>query len=682
MEYSLYYLNKQANLNNLQISELIDKLNLIGFEVDDIFEEPLVTNPLLNDTRLLIEIPSNRQDLLNEKLFLKEISTIFSLKTYDLWKSVKTNYNFLLDEYAEKYTEQSIKKINSNLNDILVYKFKLENCFNKMTPLWIQQKLQNRGISATNSINDFLNLIVFEYGSTIIEEIVGSSGHEIFVKRLNTIENFQNISLFPGTIVIKDKEGNILSALGYINFDEGNSSTKGEIALETIFYDIYENPSKLKTINTKLSFKHLRGTFIENFKVSLKRLLTLLEFYNPDLILEDIYISDNFERESKKNQTIKLSKNLMEQVLNIKKFDFDIFKKAGLRIIGETKSSFYVQVANFRKDLSREIDLVEEYSRFIGYKNFQEILPQKALTYNSRRLENYKKIKDFFINYGFNEVFTNSLVNSNLKTNSFSLNLKNPLNKEINTLRTSMFPRLFEVMVLNLKSGFNNCNFFEMGRVFKISENKIIEQDKLSGIFQSKFLSTNKKDDLDWFKIKGFFEMFLSVFGYRNIEISTIQQKTTYFHPTRSIQFKINKKVLGSFGEVNPMVEEFRGIKTPIYLFEFNLGYFKNWRMKNDIKTYNEYSKYPSITRDLSLVFDKKISFSDVKIKIQDEVNYLKSVNFFDIYFDLDNLETVNLGIRLEFQVQDRTLTANEIDHEIITLEKSLIETYKVEIRN
>ena len=159
MEYSLYYLNKQANLNNLQINELIDKLNLIGFEVDDIFEESLVTNPLLNDTRLLIEIPSNRQDLLNEKLFLKEISTIFSLKTYDLWKSVKTNYSFLLYEYAEKYSEQSIKKINSNLNDILVYKFKLENCFNKMTPLWIQQKLQNRGIFATNSINDFLNLI-------------------------------------------------------------------------------------------------------------------------------------------------------------------------------------------------------------------------------------------------------------------------------------------------------------------------------------------------------------------------------------------------------------------------------------------------------------------------------------------------------------------------------------------
>ena len=89
MEYSLYYLNKQANLNNLKINEIIDNLNLIGFEVDDVFEEQLPTNPLINDTRLLIEIPSNRQDLLNEKLFLKEISTIFSLETYDLWRNLK-----------------------------------------------------------------------------------------------------------------------------------------------------------------------------------------------------------------------------------------------------------------------------------------------------------------------------------------------------------------------------------------------------------------------------------------------------------------------------------------------------------------------------------------------------------------------------------------------------------------
>ena len=681
MEYSLYYLNKHANLKNLKVNEIIDKLNLIGFEVDDIFEEQVITNHLLNDTRLLIEIPSNRQDLLNEKLFLQELSTIFSLETYDLWRNLRTNYDPLINKYSLKYTEQAITNINSSLNDILIYKFKLENCFIKSTPLWIQQKLQNRGLEVTNNINDFLNLIVLEYGSTITTEVVNNDNHEIFVNRLKKVEQFENISLPPGTIVLRDNQDNILSVLGYINFDSEKNSKDGTVCLETIFYDIYENPVKLKTINTKLSFKHLRSTFIENFKSSLKRLLTLLELYNENLVLQKIYTNSSYDKNIQLNKTIRLSKDLIFQVLNTKKFDFEVFKKAGLRIIGETKENFYIQVANFRKDLVREIDLIEEYSRFIGYKNFQEIAPKKQLKYNLRKLENYKFIKEFFINYGFNEVFTNSLVSLNEKTSSFSINLKNPLNKEINTLRTSMFPRLFEVMDLNLKSGFNNCSFFEIGRVFKISGDKIIEQDKLSGIFQFKILN-DKQENLNWFKVKGFLEIFLNVFGYTDFEISTIEQKTTYFHPTRSIHFKINNKVLGSFGEINPMIEDFRIIKTPIYLFEFNLAYFKNWRMRRSIKTYTEYSKYPSITRDLSITFDKKISFSKVKELIQKTTKYLKSVNFFDIYFDQSNLEKVNLGIRLEFQNQTRTLTATEIDEEIKILETELINSFQIDARN
>ena len=413
----------------------------------------------------------------------------------------------------------------------------------------------------------------------------------------------------------------------------------------------------------------------------MKRLLTLLELYNENLVLQKIYTNSSYDKNIQLNKTIRLSKDLIFQVLNTKKFDFEVFKKAGLRIIGETKENFYIQVANFRKDLVREIDLIEEYSRFIGYKNFQEIAPKKQLKYNLRKLENYKFIKEFFINYGFNEVFTNSLVSLNEKTSSFSINLKNPLNKEINALRTSMFPRLFEVMDLNLKSGFNNCSFFEIGRVFKISGDKIIEQDKLSGIFQFKILN-DKQENLNWFKVKGFLEIFLNVFGYTDFEVSTIEQKTTYFHPTRSIHFKINNKVLGSFGEINPMIEDFRIIKTPIYLFEFNLAYFKNWRMRRSIKTYTEYSKYPSITRDLSITFDKKISFSKVKELIQKTTKYLKSVNFFDIYFDQSNLEKVNLGIRLEFQNQTRTLTATEIDEEIKILETELINSFQIDARN
>ena len=232
----------------------------------------------------------------------------------------------------------------------------------------------------------------------------------------------------------------------------------------------------------------------------------------------------------KNHKTISLSKNLLRQVLNITNFDYEIFKKANLKIIGETNNNFYIQILAVRKDLNREIDLIEEYSRFVGYKNFQEILPKKSLAYSSKKLNNYKYIQNFLINYGFNEVFTNSLVSTTSKTNDFSIHLENPLNNEINDLRSSLFPRLFEVLNLNLKSGFNNCNFFEIGRVFKFANNQIIEQDKIAGIFQADLLKNNKQKNLNWFIVKGFLELFLQSFGYENLETEELTNKTTYFH--------------------------------------------------------------------------------------------------------------------------------------------------------
>ena len=679
MEYSLYYLNKQAKLKDLKITEIIDKLNLIGFEVDDIFEESVMTNKFLNDTRLLIEIPSNRQDLLNEKLFLHEMSTIFMLEVYKIWKVLQPNYSFILNQHNKKHSKQIVKQIESSLNHILVYKFELENCFVKKSPLWIQQKLQNRGLESFNNLDDFLNLIILEYGSTITSSLFKENHQGYEIERSVENTKFNGTEIPSGSIFLKDKENQIICVLGVLNFIE-DVTNKNTLSLEGFFYDIHENILDLKTINTQLSFKHLRSMFIENFQTSFKRLLTLIELYNENLIIKEIYSVSNIFNENIETKIIPLSKILIKKVLAVKTFDYDTFKKAGLRIIGETKGFFYIQIFNFRKDLARQIDLIEEYSRFIGYKNFQEILPKKELTYNPRKLNNYKFICNFFINYGFNEIFTNSLVSGISKTDDFSIHLENPLNSEINDLRSSLFPKLFEVLNLNLKSGFNNCNFFEIGRVFKFANNQIIEQDKIAGIFQADLLKSNKQKNLNWFVVKGFLELFLQSFGYENLETEEITNKTSYFHPTRSIHFKINDRILGTFGEVTPMIEEFRGLKSSVYIFEFNLNYFKNWRMKKGINTYVEYSKYPSVVRDLSFSIDKKNDLSLLKKTIKEGTTNLKSISFFDIYFDSISLEKLNLGVRVEFQSEERTLTTQEVDQQMKQLIENLKQDFNVEI--
>ena len=128
------------------------------------------------------------------------------------------------------------------------------------------------------------------------------------------------------------------------------------------------------------------------------------------------------------------------------------------------------------------------------------------------------------------------------------------------------------------------------------------------------------------------------------------------------------------------MIEEFRGLKSSVYIFEFNLNYFKNWRMKKGINTYVEYSKYPSVVRDLSFSIDKKNDLSLLKKTIKECTTNVKSISFFDIYFDSISLEKLNLGVRVEFQSEERTLTTQEVDQQMKQLIENLKQDFNVEI--
>ena len=82
-------------------------------------------------------------------------------------------------------------------------------------------------------------------------------------------------------------------------------------------------------------------------------------------------------KELKKEKIIKLKKKSSSTFLNLKEYNEGIFQKIGIPIVCKTSTDFYFQIPENRKDLVREIDLIEEYSRFIGYKNFSEIKPRK-----------------------------------------------------------------------------------------------------------------------------------------------------------------------------------------------------------------------------------------------------------------------------------------------------------------
>lgn len=674
MDYSLQNLNKIGKLDSLTFQTFVEKLNLIGLEVDEILEEKIPTNLFLQNLQIVLKIPANREDLLTENFFLQEISTIFLFELLQTWKKVKNNYFPVLKQKYSQYLLYSHIKIPTTKKKIITYAIQIEEVNIKSSPVWLSKKLATLGFKSINNVTDIINLGFSEWGQSFncisLLNTPKSTDHQLKIECLKETESYNSIFLSPGTIVLKNEQDNsILSVLGILNSTFFTNQTKLEKAsflLEGTFYDIHTNPLLLNTLNSKISLKYLRRASFENFRFSFQRILTLLELLTTAKIFPTVYsvFDDTVNLENTK--ILSLKKINLFNFLKVQFPDLLIFKKASLELICETKNEYYFKIPNSRQDLMREIDLIEEYSRFVGYKNFQEILPKKAVNYTKTLFREKNFIKNFFLQHGFNEIITNPLTDIENK-NNFSVLLTNPLNNELAVLRRSLIPKLLHVFELNSRSSYVRTNFFEVGRTFKYVNHKIVEQDKLGGVFQVSTLKAAKKTVSEWFVAKGLIENILSLFGYTNIEIEKKELKTSYFHPKRSILFSYQTRILGIFGEIHPLIAKakYSHVRGTIYLFELNLNYFKQWQLSKNVNVFSEYSRYPLIVKDLSITLETTSDFNLLKSIILKYSTYLKKVTLFDIYFEENIIDKVNIGIRLEFQSNIETLTNEVIELEI-----------------
>ena len=678
MEYSLNYLNNRSKLEDLNLTYFIDKLNIIGFEVDEIFIKTLKSNNYCITISLLLKVPSNREDLMIQSFLENELKTIFLFEFYNVWKKIKKDYLFVLKDIYLKYKPLQLKSSFNNLTPTVYYKIQIENYQHLESPQLIKNKLENNGFISQNLLSDLLILINFEYGSTI-NLVKTEFTNNLCLEKVNKIEFFNDlnnnlIEVPKDTLVVKFNN-KILSVLGYTS--QQIIKTNNKFELEYIYYDIHKNPLNLNTVNTKLSLRYLRKSYLENYKKGFERLLSLIELLTPFKINGNVTFLENNLINLENLKIIKLKKLKLQNILNLKELDSKIFKVAGLEIICETPSEFYFSIPLFRNDLEREIDLIEEYSRFVGYKNFVQIKPVKNIVFSKRKKKNTSFIKQYLLTHNFFEVFTNSLIdNTLLEKNHIGLN--NPLNKELAILRKNLISNLIPIFENSLRSGFLQKKFFEIGRVFKVDHGKIIEQEKLGSIFQ---LDRTSNLDLDWFYAKGFLENLLKNFGFDDYSFESLEIKDRNYHPTRSILVKSKNKLIAKFGELHPKLKQNILTKNSVYIFEINLIYLSSSKLNNKIKIYNDSSRYPQIKKDLSFFIKKETNLYHIKECIKETLPNLKSISFFDLYFNKVDQKMVSVAINLQFQSKTTTLLNENIEKELEELKIKLIKHFNIEFK-
>jgi phenylalanyl-tRNA synthetase beta chain len=705
MQISLKWINELVDIKTISLEDLIEKLTLGGFEVEEILK---IVIDKENIIALDISTTANRSDNLSIQGISMEIAALLNKK---LKISSFTEKTFDWKQNIQELSKNNL--ITKDCNGFIA--LTIENLTDLSSPKWLKQKLIASGIVPENNLLDFQNYILLERGYPIefydlekISKTLGTSQFQldlIFAKKNDEfIANNQiKYKLDESILVLKANELpiSIAGIISHQNY-ECSQTTKSLLIEASVFNAAkIRQQSRVLGLRTNRSARYEKSINNTNLLDSVYRLVDLLRILNPNLICK---LHTNNLPLKQKTRTINLNFNNIKTILGPINKDVligdqyispktitTLLKRLQFNVIyNEQKTNWTVTVPDFRNnDIEQEIDLIEEIGRLYGFNNFLTRLPSlqeigtEDFTYQIR-----KKLTLCLISSGLNELIQYSLV-PEITYLKNEIKLINPLVTDYSNLRISLLPNLLNAVEENIKKNNSILEGFEYGHVFSNSNSEIIqEQEYVAGIFGgSKVKSdwSSLPEFLTWFEGKAKLDEL-----FQKLKLVTYWQsykplkEKNILHPYRTAEIYLSNHVkLGIFGQVHPLIAKKLNISPEIYLFELNFELIKKQIQKNKLPVYYEYSSYPKIIKDLSFIVSTDISFNELKkILYLNGSKFLTEINLLDEYRGTSIPSNhISLCLQFVFQSNNQTLKNKKIEMILENFKLLLINKFNAIIR-
>ncbi len=547
----------------------------------------------------------------------------------------------------------------------------------KESPDWIKNRLRAIGLSPINNIVDITNYVMHEVGQPLhafdAEKI---HGHKIIVKtaepgdKLVTLDGVER-ELHPEDLIIYNEKSPMVIAGVFGGIDSGISDETTDIFIESAYFDpvSVRKTSKRHGLKTDSSFRFERGIDPDITIYALKRAATLIkEYADAEMITDIIDIYPNKIEPFQISLSYEYLNTLVGNEID-KNIIKNILASLEIKIASETDHGLNLIVPPYRVDVQRPADIVEEVLRVYGYNNVEFSTKINASVEASDKFASYKLeniVAELLRSNSFTEIMSNSLTTPEYIELSEAVNPKstveilNPLSKDLSVLRQSMLFSALESVLYNLNRKQNDLKFFEFGKVYnRYGVGNYNEEKHLSITITGNRQAENwitSPEKTDFYFIKGIVETILKRFGVSNVKIKPGINKDL----TDNILFISNKRNVVELGRVNKKVLKHFGISTPVYYADFNWdALIELVKLNADVK-YREIPKFPSVRRDLALELDKNISFKQLyDLAFDTEKKLLVGVNLFDVY-EGDKIEQGKKSYALSFVLQDKFKTLND----------------------
>lgn len=561
------------------------------------------------------------------------------------------------------------------------------------SPEWMRRRLKSAGIRSINNIVDITNYVMLELGQPMHAfDIQSIEGKHITVRRAENGEKMttldeQERTLTDEMLVIADEKKAVAVAgvMGGMNSEIKPNTTT--VVFESAVFNggnIRITAKKLG-LRTEASARYEKGLPQENALRVVNRAIELIEQLGAGKVVDGVI--DVYPTKQEENK-IEFNPERINGLLgtNIEKQEMlDIFENLDIKVEGNM-----VIPPFYRQDIEGEADLAEEVLRIYGYDKLESSLMVSNTTLGEKTKK--QKIEDNLLQYlysnGFSEIYTYSFYNNkelekiNLDQENElvkdQITLKNPLNDDYTTMRTTTLPSMLQTLAFNNSKKNQNVRLFEIARTYQ-NINNVIEKNELPE--EPKILTIGMYgDNVDFYVLKGYVENILNLVNIKKYEIMKETSHPTY-HPGRTANIWIGKDKIITFGEIHPQVMENYDIKERVYIAEIQID--KITKYSKEGKKYETITKYPAVERDLAIIVDEDIESGNIEKLIQKNAkNILEEIKLFDLYRNEKLGENKkSLAYSLKFRSKDKTLQEDEVNETMQKIIETLEKQLKAELR-
>ncbi len=525
----------------------------------------------------------------------------------------------------------------------------------KPSPPWLQERMRSVGLRPINNIVDVTNFVMMETGQPLhafdfdhLEE------NRIVVRTAGEGETFTTLdgkerSLNPEMLMICDgkKPVAIAGVMGGLNSEIEDSTTR--VLIESAYF----NPVSIRKTAKKLglatdaSHRFERGADPEGTLRAMDRAAQLMLETGGGTLVQG-YIDEHplkVENTPILLQTAHANRHLGLQLSTEEMADLLLSVEFSVEKEGE--DALRVTPPSFRVDVSRPEDLMEEIARLWGYDNIPvtfPAIPSEAVSPAPRVLMR-NRVRDIMSSCGFAEVVNYSFIHEqSCNRLGFSenderrrmLHILNPITEDMSVMRTSLIPGLLENMGKNLSRQNRNLKIYEIGKIFlsKGQESIPDETEMLAALW------TGSRTDISWhekeipcdfYDLKGAAEGLFRQLGIQADFTALPEEQCTYLRPGYAARISVQGQDAGCIGEIAASVLQTWDLKQTAYIFEADMDKLRP--MISHQKESRPLPKYPSVSRDISLIVDKGTEVAALLDSVRNmEEALLEEIILFDVY--------------------------------------------------